>query len=268
MSKTLFPTLARACLCALALFAASQAARAQEKAAPKVDEKAEEVIRRAVEALGGRAYLDVRTVVSRGYYTPYKDGVATLPMRFEDFLAFPDRERTAFKGSGFDSIQSNTGETGWVADLKMKKILDATPEQIASFRTALRVSLDNILRGWWRNEGASLAYLGRREAGVGRRNEAVRLSYPDGFTVEFEFGARDGLPAKALYRKENKDGELVEEEDRFAQFQMVGAVRAPFIVDHFSAGLQWSRANYESIEFNRPIPDSFFARPADVKALK
>jgi hypothetical protein len=143
-----------------------------------------------------------------------------------------------------------------------------TPEQAAEFRTSLRASLDNILRGWWRTEGAALAYVGRREAGVGRRNEAVRLTYPDGFVVEFEFGARDALPAKALYRKQNKEGDLVEEEDRYAQFQTVGAVRAPFIVDHFRAGLQSSRVNFEAVEFNRPIPDAFFARPADLKALK
>lgn len=275
MRITLSSILSRAWPCALALFALSLAASAQQPdaaraPAPKIDEKAEEVVRRAVEAMGGQAYLDVRTVVSRGYYTPYKGGAATLPIRFEDYLVFPDRERTEFSGAGLRSIQTNTGETGWVADLKARpaKLSDITPAQAAGFRTSMRVSLDNILRGWWRTEGAALAYAGRREAGVGRRNEAVRLTYPDGFAVEFEFGARDSVPAKVLYRKENAEGETVEEEYRFAQFQSIGAVRAPFIVDHFSAGLQTSRVNFESVEFNRPVPDTLFARPADVKSLK
>ncbi len=34
-----------------------------------VDEKAEQILQRAIEAQGGRAYLDVRSIVSRGYYT-------------------------------------------------------------------------------------------------------------------------------------------------------------------------------------------------------
>ncbi|HEV3469242.1 MAG TPA: hypothetical protein VG148_07970 [Pyrinomonadaceae bacterium] len=279
MRKTLYQNLARACLLALAV---SPAALAQEPGgsaaaappaspkapAPKADEKAEEIVRRAVETMGGPAYLSVRTVVSRGYFTPYRDGVATLPIRFEDYIVFPDRERTEFSGTGLRSIQTNTGETGWLADLKMKKITDITPEQAEDFRTSMRVSLDNVLRGWWRSEGAALTYVGRREAGLGRRNEAVRLSYPDGFTVEFEFGARDGLPSKALYRRQNKEGELVEEEDRYAQFQEVGSARAAFIIDHFRAGVQSSRVNFEAVEFNRPVPDALFARPADVKALK
>jgi hypothetical protein len=280
MSKTLPPAVARACLLALALLALPQAALSQEAgaaptpadarkpAAPKTDEKAEEVVRRAVEAMGGTAYLGVRTVVARGYFTPYRDGVATLPIKFEDYIVFPDRERIEFSGSVIKSIQTHTGDTGWVADLKMKKLVDITPDQAEDFRRGIRVSLDNLLRGWWRSEGASLTYVGRREAGLGRRNEAVRLSYPDGFAVEFEFGARDAVPAKALYQKQDKEGELVEEEDRYAQFQEVGAVRAPFIIDHFRAGLQWSRVNFEAVEFNRPVPDTLFNRPADLKAIK
>ncbi len=137
-----------------------------------------------------------------------------------------------------------------------------------NFRTVMRTSLDNILRGWWRAEGAELKHAGRREAGLGRRNEVVRLIYPDGFAVEFEFGARDGLPAKVLYRKANAEGIEVEEEDRYAQFLNIGGVVAPFVIDHYRAGTQSSRVNYQTVEFNRVVPDALFARPADAKTFK
>ncbi len=283
MSKKFSSTLARACVAALVLFAAASTAFSQTEGAatkpaaakedgPKKpaerDERAEAVLRSAVEALGGAAYLGVKSVVSRGYYTPFAEGVGGLPSTFVDYLVFPDRERTEFKGRGVASIQSNWGEAGWLYDGKTKKISDVTPAQVSNFRTVMRTSLDNVLRGWWRAEGAALSYVGRREAGVGRRNEVVRLTYPDGFAVEFEFGARDNLPAKVRYKKENAEGEQVEEEDRYAQFQLIGGVRFPFIVDHYRAGMQASRANYEVVEFNRSVPDSLFNKPADVKALK
>jgi hypothetical protein len=287
MSKKFYSALARACVAALALSAASPeafpqtegaaakpAAAAQDgpkdepKKAAQTDERAEAVIRRAVETLGGGAYLGVKSVVSRGYYTPFAEGIGGLPVTFTDYLVFPDRERTEFKGRGVSSIESNSGETGWLYEAKTRKLSDATPAQVRNFRIAMRTSLDNLLRGWWRSEGAALSYVGRREAGVGRRNEVVRLTYPDGFSVEFEFGARDNLPAKARYKKESAEGEQAEEEDRYAQFQLIGGVRVPLIVDHYRAGMQSSRANYESVEFNRAVPDSLFAKPADVKALK
>ena len=273
--------LARACLAALTLFAAAATASAQgeqkqaantqttqPKPAPKEDEKAVEVVRHAVEALGGGAYLGVKTLVSRGHFTPFKDGVATLPTAFTDYLILPDRDRTEFRGAGVKTIQTYTGDTGWIADLLSKKILELKPEQVEDFHTSIRTSVDNLLRGWWRGEGASLAYVGRREAGLARRNEVVRLTYPDGFEAEFEFDSKEWLPSKVKYKRGNSEGERVEEEDRFAQLVSVGAVRFPFVVDHFTAGVQASRVNYDSVEFNRPVPDSLFTKPADVKAVK
>jgi hypothetical protein len=245
---------------------ARQAAGAPET--PPADPKAEAVLRRAVEALGGESYLSVRTVVSRGNYTPFEGGVAGLPIRFVYYLVFPDRERTEFSGANVRSVQTYVGDGGWVLDQRTKKLTDVTAEGAEEFRLGMRTSLDNVLRGWWRQAGAGLAYVGRREAGVGRRNEVVRLTYPDGFAVEFEFGAHDGLPAKARYRKEGKDSEAVEEEDRYAQFLNVGAVRTPFVVDHYTAGTQSSRANFEEVKFNAPVPDSLFTRPAEAKAAK
>ena len=277
MRKTLYLARAAACLAAFALLNVPPAGaqdgtkpktEGPKAAAVKVDEKAEAIVKRAVEVLGGAAYLDVRSAVSQGYFTQFREGQQGLPVTFRDYMAYPDRERTEFKGAGVRMVQVNTGQTGWIFEGKAKKLSDVTPEQAEDFRTTMRTSVDNLLRGWWRAEGAGLAYVGRREAGLARRNEVVRLSYPEGFEVEFEFDAREGLPAKVVYKRPNAEGETVEEEDRYAQFLQIGGVRVPFIIDHYRAGVQSSRVNYETVEFNKPIPDSLFAKPADVKAIK
>ena len=236
--------------------------------APAGEEKAEQIIKRAIEALGGENYLKVQSTIGRGYFTQYKEGVSGLPLTFVDYLVYPDRERTEFKGAGVRVIQTNTGDTGWLYDGQAKTLLDMTREQVEDFRFAMRTNVDYLLRGFWRKEGAKLAYLGRREAGLARRNEAVRLSYADGLVVEFEFGARDGLPSKVLYKRKNKEGEETDEEDRFAQFVTVGGVTIPFIIDHFRAGQQTSRINYDSVEINKPIGDALFTRPANAKDVK
>jgi hypothetical protein len=273
--------LARAAVVALLLIFGVGAARAQDAVKPKADataapqgakpsedEKALAILTRAVEVMGGRAYADVKSVTSSGYFTPFQQGVGTLPARFQDYTVFPDRERTEFSGAGVKSVQVNVGDGGWVADLKAKKLTDVTAQGAEEFRLTLRTSLDSALRGWWRTESATLSYVGRREAGLARRNETVRLRYPDGFEVEFEFDAKDGMPSKVKYRKQNAEGETVEEEERYAQFQSIGAVRTPFIIDHYRAGQQTSRVNYDTVEFNRAVPDSLFAKPDDIKKVK
>lgn len=233
-------------------------------------EKAETVLQHAIEALGGRLYLEVRTIIGRGLFTQFQDGSSGLPSQFVDYLILPDRERTEFRVKGIRTIQTNIGATGWVYDGMARTLRDMVPKQTEDFRFAMRTSVDNILRGWWRQEEAQLSYIGRREAGLARRNEAVRLIYPDGFTVEFEFSAKDYLPAKVLYKRLNAENQeqAVAEEDRLAQYITMSGVTLPLVIDHFRAGVQTSRINYESVEFNRLIPDSLFVRPTDVKALK
>ena len=233
-------------------------------------EKAEQILKSAMEALGGNTYLNVRTVTARGLYTQFEGGQGTLPLKFVDYIVYPDKERTEFSGEGVKSIQTNTGDAGWLVDGLTKVIKTMKPKQIADFKFAMRTNVDNLLRGMWRNDGAKIAYAGRREAGVGKRNEAVRVTYPDGFSVEFEFGAQDHIPVKVVYAKQNpeNDTEEIKEEDRLQKYLEFNGIVSAFVVDHYRAGVQTSRLNYDTIEFNSPIPDSLFVRPATAKDVK
>lgn len=237
------------------------------------DPKAEAVVARAIEVLGGSTYLNIRTVVGRGFYTAFQDGMSQLPARFLDYLSYPDRERTEFTSSGIRVIQTNSGETGWVYDGATKTLSDMKSGQIDDFKRSMRTSVENLLRGWWKKEGAKLSYVGRREAGLARRNETVRLTYLDGSWIEYEFAAKEGLPAKVIYKRVRKkadsdETEELTEEDRLAKPITIGGVTAPWVIDHFINGVQTSRINFESIEYNQPLPDSMFVKPVNVKSLK
>ncbi|HEY0545799.1 MAG TPA: hypothetical protein VGC91_10515 [Pyrinomonadaceae bacterium] len=241
-------------------------------ASPKAEdvEKAEQILQHATEALGGNAYLSVQSITAHGLYTLYKEGKPELPLTFTDYIVLPDKERTEFKSEGVKNVQANTGDTGWVFDGMTKNIKDMKAPQIADFKLSLRTSVENLLRGLWRKEGARIAYAGRREAGLAKRNEVVRVTYPDGFTVDFEFGAQDHLPAKIVWAKKNpdKEGEEIKEEERMMKYIDLKGINTPFVVDHYRDAVQQSRINYDSIEYNAQIADSLFARPANAKAVK
>ena len=235
--------------------------------------KAEQIVAKATEVVGGSNYVNVKTVLGRGFYTAFLDGIPQLPARFVDYIGFPDRERTEFVSSGIRTIQTNSGDTGWVFDGATKTITDMKPEQVQEFKRGMRTSVENLLQGWWRKEGATLSYVGRREAGLAKRNEVVRLTYPEGFWIEYEFGAKDNLPAKMIYKKSKKkvdSDEVVEtsEEDRIARTMNLDGITAAWIIDHYINGVQTSRINYESIEYNKTFADTLFAKPANIKALK
>lgn len=251
------------------LFGVAISASAQ---AAKTDEKAEAIVAKAVEKLGGERYLQVKTIVGSGNFSIFREGQSQITQTFVDIIVFPDKEqtefkeRTEFKTGGTRNIQTNVGDTGWLADTGAKVIKEQDKDQIAGFKRGMRTSLDNILRGFWRNE-ATLSFVGRRPASLGRRNNVVRLTYADGFEVEFEF-SDEGLPMKSLYKRFNSEGAELKEEDRYAQFVETQGILAPFIIDHFQNGAQTSRINYLKIEYNKTIPDSIFNKPADAKELK
>jgi len=257
----------------VALFVLASSSLVVTGQAPSPDDKPEQIIKRAIEVVGGDRYLGVQTIIGRGLYTPFSEGLSQVPLKFVDYIVFPDKERTEFIGNGIRTIQVNFADQGWVFDGAVKTLTDQKPEQVQVFKFVFRVTIENLLRGVWRKDGAKLSYVGRREAGLAKRNETIKLTYPNGFWIEYEFGAKDGLPAKIIYLRQHKNiesGEMEEalEEDRLLKPITIDGITAPWIVDHFVAGKQSSRVAYESLEYNKPVADSLFVKPASVKAVK
>jgi hypothetical protein len=252
-------------LLVIGVFACAVAiARAQAPAAS--DDKALAIIAKAVAQLGGERYLKVTSQVGKGKFSSLRQGGVVGYQSFLDAIVFPDKERTEFKGGGSQTIQVNTGDAGWIFDGDQQLIKVQTPVQIENFKRGIRTSLDNLLRGYWKGQ-ATVSYAGRRQGGLGKRNDAIKLTYTDGFAIEFEF-ADDGTPVKAAYTHKAASDEDVKDEDRYAQFVDVDGVKVPFIIDRFMDGEPLSRINYESIDLNKRIPDSAFTKPASVKDAK
>lgn len=225
------------------------------------------IVDRAVQNLGGNAYAKVYSQIGRGRFSIIKEGVNVSSQTFVDIIVFPDKERTEFKNAGIKTVQTNTGNTGWVFDGDQELIKVQNEKQVENFKRGIRTSLDSLLRGYWKGD-ADLTYAGRRQGTLGKRNDVLKLTYKDGFVVEYEFTVDEGTPVKALYKMTSADGEELKEEDRYAQFIEVGGIKAPYVIDRFTNGTHSSRINLDTIEYNKSIPDSVFAKPTDPKSMK
>src|SRR4029453_8534212 len=168
--KMLRPLLALSLLLLSGLIVSLSAQSAPHQTEGSADEKSEEIMKKALEAVGGNSFLNVRTVFGRGFFTGYQEGVSQLPTRFLDYISYPDKERTEFTSSGIKAIQTNFGEKGWLYDGATKTLTDMKTPQVEDFKRGMRTSVENLLRGRWRKEKGSVKYVGRREAGVGMRN--------------------------------------------------------------------------------------------------
>jgi hypothetical protein len=234
---------------------------------PHEPDEAEAILKRAVAALGGDRYLNVTSQIGRGRFSIMRDGMIISFQSFYDVVVYPDRERTEFRSGKSKLVQANSGETGWVYESDLESIKDQTEFQLENFKRGTRVSINNLLRGHWRDE-ATLSFVGTRPASVGKRNDVVKLTYEDGFEVEFEFSQDDGLPQKALFVRTNINGDTTRDEDRYAQYIEVSGIRSPFIIDRFSNDKHVSRINYESVEYNKRVPDEIFLKPTNPRELR
>ena len=79
-------------------------------------------------------------------------------MKFVDYIVYPDKERTEFIGGGQRLIQTNDRDKGWIFDAAARTLKDQNTIQLEDFRLAMRTSVENLLRGWWR-EGRRLGAL-------------------------------------------------------------------------------------------------------------
>jgi hypothetical protein len=244
--------------------AATGFAQEQEENDPA---KAAALVREAVKARGGDAYLKIRTVVSRGQYTPFDKGVSGNPSGFVDYIVYPGRERTEFGKGDSKFIQSNSESANWIYDAKQKMIRDQTQEQVKQYQQGARYDLDALLRVASEQAGVKLAYLGRREPWRNTFSEAVRVDFTDGGSATLHFDARSKLPLSTEYKLVTEDG-VVNNEARYYRWVEFNGVQYPTIVDSYRDGKQSARVSFDSITADENVPDKLFAKPAGVKEVK
>jgi hypothetical protein len=229
--------------------------------------RAAALIRDAIKARGGEAYSTIRSVVSRGQYTPFEKGASGDPTTFVDYVVYPGRERTEFGKGDTKTIQSNSETANWVYDATQKMIRDQTEEQVKNFKQGLRYDLDNLLRTGGQQKGVKLVYLGRREAWKNTFSEAVRVDFDDGGTATLHFDSRSKLPLMIEYRMVTAEG-TVNNETRFHRWVDFGGIQFPTFQDFYRDGKQSARVSFDTVTFNETLPDKLFAKPANIKEVK
>src|SRR2546430_1328957 len=140
------PLLLTKLLIAFLLFASASFSAAQsEKPSLTDDEKAQQIVQRAIKTVGCDRYLQIKTVIGRGFFTDYKDGVSQIPSKFVDYVSYPDKERTEFNGGGARLVQTNFRDGGWVHARSPLTLKGQNPPQLDEFKITMRVGPEKLL---------------------------------------------------------------------------------------------------------------------------
>jgi hypothetical protein len=253
---------------ALLLACAALAQRANPND-PKNAERGAELIKQVVQARGGERFLSFANIMSTGQFTPFAQGLSQDPIRFIDWIVYPDKERTEFgKGKKKNRrIQVNVGKTGWVYDGDAETLKDQTEKQIEEHLEGLEFDIDRLLRAAAKGDGVEVGYAGREETRPGERADVVTVRLKSDRTANLLIDQRTHLPISLSYEK-TEDGQLTKQEIRFNQYVDYDGVMFPNIVDFFRDNVQTGRLNVQAIKLNTKTSDELFAKPANTKAIK
>ena len=237
---------------------------------PTNGEKGKKLLQKVIAARGGDDFLNYKTIQSSGQWTPFEQGMSTVPIPFTDWVIFPDKERTEFGKSRKKKdrkIQVNTGKSGWFYDGEAETLKEQDEKKLQSYQEAIDTDIDRILRSAVQQKETEVKFFGREETRPGERADVVSIKLKSGINLFLMIDPYTSLPMSLSYEKAGEKGPE-KYEFRYNQYIVYDGVKFPNIVDLFRDRIQLSRVNYESIKLNVAIADSLFVKPASAKDVK
>ena len=231
------------------------------------EEKIQKLFQDAIQAMGGDTYLSATDMVSEGQTFSFSyEGASSLPVKFTDYTKFPDKSRfeSGNKKKELDITVFNLGKNeGWILEGE-KETRDARPNEMDSFKNAMKHSIDMIFRFRYKDPGNKLFYMG---AGEGKEVtlEIVKLVDPENDEVLLYFDRLSKLPAKIEYRDINDRGVRQRHVEEFSQWFMKQGVNTALRMDGYINGRRLSQHFLLKVTYNNNLPDSFFSKPIPLK---
>ncbi len=245
-------------LCLLfAAFCLQPSAAGQNPSGPasQIDPKAQELLDRAVQALGGEAFLRAKSLTTRGRIFAIAEGETAGFAPFESTVEYPEKRRFAY-GKDKPVIVVNNGERGWQLD--RYGMIRQPPEQIRRWRVANRYSLENLLRRLIHEPGLLI-----QDGGVDFVDNlpahAVEITDARQVRVKSYLHKTTFLPVRITYRVRNPEThEWDEFADVYGDYRKFQEIQTPMHVTRFLNGERFSEVFRSAAEYNASYPSSFF----------
>jgi outer membrane lipoprotein-sorting protein len=215
-----------------------------------------------VQALGGKAYLDVKEIQVTGrYFTFRRNNEVGGSELYADFIKFPDMERTEFGREKEKRIEIHRGREGWKVTPPVKgKIPDIQPmsaSETRQFLDAFKTSFDYVPRFVVNTPKTTLVNAGT-ELVEYKRTDVLEVRDAEKNLIRIYVDRATHLPVKT----QNRDAdESTVREETYANWHKFDGVMTPLTVVRYKDGVKYQEIHAEKVVYNPGFPDSLFAEP-------
>jgi len=267
----------------LGAFALRAGAQNPDTMMPEANQaKARQILKDAIEEMGGPAYLSVTQRECSGRRAQFGHaGELAGYIEFTDYWQYPDKTRTEYvakshntllkfvlgidgldiSGGGTIITQYN-GEQGWVMDRGGVEDMPAT--SIADFQELWKRNTDNLLRLRLKEEGVTVRYAGpdivdlKPVEWVEIRDKEERV-----FRLAVEKSTHLLIRSVATITDDaSGQPERTDEATIFSNFQRVGGLYVPLQISRERNGRKTYQAFLNACNYNPALPADFFTKAA------
>lgn len=222
----------------------------------QVNPAAKELLEKAVQAMGGPAFLGMKNQTTHGRVFSIADGATAGFAKFESTVEYPDKRRFAY-GDNKNVILVNNGERGWQVD--RFGVIRQEPEQVRRWRIANRYSLENMLRNVI-HEPDLLIQDGGADFVDNLPARVVEIVDGDQVRVKLHLHRTNYRPIRITYRVQDPETrEWQDFADVYGDYREIQGIQTPYHITRFMNGRRFGETFRNSAEYNRDFPPNYFS---------
>ena len=221
----------------------------------RIDPKAQQLLDGIIRAMGGPAFLRVKTMTTRGRVYAIQDESTAGLAPYVSAMEYPDKRRFSY-GKSKPVILINNGDSAWELDRYGQT--SQLPDQVYRWKISNHYSLENLLRLRIHEPGILI-----QAAGVdfvdNVPTEGVDITEPGGTRVRLDLNRQTMLPVRITYRVKNpKVGDWDEFSDVYGDYQNFQGIMTPMHLVRYLNGERVSETYRNSARYDEVYPDGYF----------
>lgn len=226
-----------------------------------INPKAQQLLDRAIQALGGPAFLSFKTLTTHGRLFSLEGGGGGF-VYFDSQVQYPDKRRLAYGlgKKGKPIVVVNNGDQGWEIDRMGMMHLES--DEIKQWKFANRYSLENLLRVRIHEPGALVQAAGSDFVD----NVAVDiLDIVDAQQgqIKLYLAKQTGLPIQISYRKWNPTIQDWDEySDTYADYRSFQGIMTPLHITRSLNDQRVAEIYRNTAVYNDTYPPEMFVAPS------
>jgi hypothetical protein len=223
----------------------------------KVNLEAQVLLEQTIQALGGSAFLNFKTLTTSGRSFSITDEQSTGFVTFDSQVAYPDKRRFAYGlGKKKPIVLINNGDEAWEVD--RMGLTHQTSEQARRWKITNAYSLENLLRLRAREPGTLIQDAGSDFI----QNLATRvldISLANRVDVKLYLNKANSLPVRITYRVQDpRTLDWDEYTDIYGDYQSFQGIQTPMHITRFFNDERVSETFRSTAKYDEVLPASLF----------